>query len=182
MNKDLYVCPLTNIEIIECPVTTCSYYASTCKRNCLHAAGLTDDVEFHASDIAEAKGLSVDKMKRETSRATKQIHKALVLNDFLQWCDSTSHTEYPHVDGYRDPQLIEFVSGLGAPFNNHELPWNIGKVIAAVSTKWWRRYERTHRDWKFVSVEDCLGVEPETIRRIHKEFKAAEQRSVTTTE
>lgn len=73
-------CPVSNIPINKCPVTTCMWYAEKCDNNCALLSNSTHEV-----DIADFKGLTIVEGYRETAKARKAIQNILILDKYYNW-------------------------------------------------------------------------------------------------
>lgn len=172
-------CQLTDIPIVTCPVKTCSYYTLHEKHNCLLHLDYIEDLDFHLTDVAKAKGVPIAHFKSTAQKSSRVIQRVMVIHSFLSWCDRKNWQEYPKIEAYRDPDLIRYIENdllLSFPFNVSELPWNMGKICASVTDKWWKNYCK-EKEIEFVSVSTSLGIKNRKVQEIQSQFSTAQKRA-----
>ena len=82
-------CPLTNLEIPSCPVTTCMWHSKKTKGKCL-----LNKNEVHEIDLAKSKNLTVNQGYKETARAKSAIISILFLDKYYAKAIKDKHRKY----------------------------------------------------------------------------------------
>lgn len=89
-------CPISEIPVIQCPVTSCMWHNNKCERNCALLANNTHEIE-----VAEAKGFSIVEGYRETAKAKKNIIRVIILDNYIEWYKETGNKHKARRKKYR---------------------------------------------------------------------------------
>lgn len=113
-------CPLTDIEIRKCPVTTCMWHTNVVKDCCVHGTE------------------QLPKLKvGDQTKATNTLKNALILHTYLEWGIAKGiHLVADSID-------VETVNRLKrevAPYNIKEYHWTPNKIALSVSDPYFRLF------------------------------------------
>lgn len=75
-------CPLSDVVVVRCPVTSCMWHDTKSKGNCAYR------VSADETDLGQIKGLSIEDSALQARRAKASIQKILVLDKYVDFIRS----------------------------------------------------------------------------------------------
>lgn len=152
-------CPLTDIEIKKCRVTTCMWFARNAQGNCIAPTG--ENIRSDSS-IAYLKGVSLDFYTKEDNKGLRAIERIIILNAFLDWVKDENF------EVKLEKNLIDYANTLKNmyPFNVHIMNWNAKLILLSLMTTVWAKFFTAYPKMKSEPHFRILGISRTQAREI----------------